>query len=428
MEREYVFNLQAVEIFIIKNFLPPEVCDYLCRLIQSNHERSMVTGRGDERKVVSRTRTSQSSFLNQDDKVVNDVNLRIAQELNIPNSYAEPMQGQLYHEGEFFNDHTDYFDSQTLDVDSTVSGQRTWTSMIYLNDVPEGGHTEFPIIGKSFAPVKGTAVFWKNSDGRGMENPATLHCGCPVIRGEKMIVTKWFRENEYKPLEDQKMGGSHQKGLTPIATLNGDTRFVKIEVVNGIPHARYRSNKDIPAVTREGFKKTAIPAELYQKVLAFYNNGRQNSRPEFDPTDQSEHLSQYIQSRETHYPTKMIQLTSELKLDIFNAVQGVLEDWSGRKLAATYCYGIRTYNRGAALIKHIDGFETRIVSAILNIDQQVEEPWPLQIDDHEGVEHEVFLNPGEMALYESAVLMHGRVKPLKGDYYSNLFVHFINVT
>ena len=72
--------------------------------------------------------------------------------------------------------------------------------------------------------------------------------------------------------------------------------------------------------------------------------------------------------------------------------------------------------------------ETRIVSAILNIDQQVDEPWPLQIEDHAGEEHEVYLQPGEMALYESAILRHGRVKPLKGDYFSNLFVHFINVT
>ena len=78
--------------------------------------------------------------------------------------------------------------------------------------------------------------------------------------------------------------------------------------------------------------------------------------------------------------------------------------------------------------KHIDGFETRIISAILNIDQDVEEPWALQIDDHNGIEHEVFLSPGEMCLYESATLEHGRVNPLIGNYYANLFVHYINIS
>jgi hypothetical protein len=82
----------------------------------------------------------------------------------------------------------------------------------------------------------------------------------------------------------------------------------------------------------------------------------------------------------------------------------------------------------AVLKKHTDGFETRIISAILNIDQDVDEPWALQIDDHSGKEHEVFLQPGEMCLYESAILRHGRVKPFKGNYFANLFVHYVNLT
>ena len=78
--------------------------------------------------------------------------------------------------------------------------------------------------------------------------------------------------------------------------------------------------------------------------------------------------------------------------------------------------------------KHTDGFETRVISSILNVAQQVDTPWALQIDDHNGVEHEVFLRPGEMVLYESAVLSHGRIKPFNGDYYSNLFVHYVNLS
>jgi hypothetical protein len=37
---------------------------------------------------------------------------------------------------------------------------------------------------------------------------------------------------------------------------------------------------------------------------------------------------------------------------------------------------------------------------------------------------EIFLKPGEMALYESAVVPHGRQFPFNGEFYDNLFVHY----
>lgn len=36
----------------------------------------------------------------------------------------------------------------------------------------------------------------------------------------------------------------------------------------------------------------------------------------------------------------------------------------------------------------------------------------------------MFLLPGEMLLYESARVPHGRMEPLDGNYFDNLFVHF----
>ena len=66
-----------------------------------------------------------------------------------------------------------------------------------------------------------------------------------------------------------------------------------------------------------------------------------------------------------------------------------------------------------------------VQSSILT--QQVDEPWALNIEDHFFRAHEVFLEPGEMVLYESARLNHGRIKPLNGDSFSNLFVHYYPV-
>jgi prolyl 4-hydroxylase len=60
----------------------------------------------------------------------------------------------------------------------------------------------------------------------------------------------------------------------------------------------------------------------------------------------------------------------------------------------------------------------------LNIAQDVNVDWPLQILDHDGKRHEVVMEAGEMVLYESARNIHGRVVPLDGEYFDNVFVHF----
>lgn len=65
--------------------------------------------------------------------------------------------------------------------------------MIYLNDVEEGGHTCFTEIDVAIKPSRGTAVFWNNLNRDGTVNENTKHAGLPVIKGEKVIITKWFR-------------------------------------------------------------------------------------------------------------------------------------------------------------------------------------------------------------------------------------------
>jgi prolyl 4-hydroxylase len=58
---------------------------------------------------------------------------------------------------------------------------------------------------------------------------------------------------------------------------------------------------------------------------------------------------------------------------------------------------------------HVDTVSTHVVSAIINVDQgEIEKDWPLLILDHDDNEHNVVMKPGDMLLYESAKLLHGR--------------------
>ena len=83
------------------------------------------------------------------------------------------------------------------------------------------------------------------------------------------------------------------------------------------------------------------------------------------------------------------------------------------------------YNRGAILKRHRDREETHIRGVIINIDQKVDSPWALEIEDHQKNNHEIFLSPGEVIFYESATLDHGRPTPFEGEKFVNVFCHFM---
>jgi prolyl 4-hydroxylase len=61
-----------------------------------------------------------------------------------------------------------------------------------------------------------------------------------------------------------------------------------------------------------------------------------------------------------------------------------------------------------------------VSSAIINVDQDVDEPWPVEVYSHDGKAYNVSMEPGDMVLYESHTVLHGRPFPLKGRYYVSL--------
>jgi len=64
------------------------------------------------------------------------------------------------------------------------SPYRELVFMTYLNDVEEGGETQFMFQGVKFKPRKGLTVIWPTGW-------THLHKGCPSLTDDKMIVTGW---------------------------------------------------------------------------------------------------------------------------------------------------------------------------------------------------------------------------------------------
>jgi prolyl 4-hydroxylase len=147
-------------------------------------------------------RTSSSCNLNRWDPDITRIETKMTQVIGIDNNYAETMQGQRYHVGQEFKAHHDFFHptEEYWQNESPAGGQRSWTAMIFLNTVPDGGATEFPHLKIGILPQAGTMLIWNNMQPDGTMNYKSLHTGTPVKAGAKHIITKWYRQNNWLAL------------------------------------------------------------------------------------------------------------------------------------------------------------------------------------------------------------------------------------
>ncbi|PIN01372.1 Prolyl 4-hydroxylase alpha subunit [Handroanthus impetiginosus] len=201
--------------FIYHNFLSKEECEYLINLARPHMVKSTVVDSKTGKSMDSRVRTSSGTFLKRGrDKIIRDIEKRIADYTFIPAEHGEGLQVLHYEVGQKYEPHYDYF----LDEFNTKNGgQRIATLLMYLSDVEEGGETIFPAAmgnyssvpgwnersecakrGLSVKPKRGDALlFWSMRPDATLD-PSSLHGGCPVIRGNKWSSTKWMHVGEYK--------------------------------------------------------------------------------------------------------------------------------------------------------------------------------------------------------------------------------------
>ncbi len=182
-------------LFVRKNFLEPELCAELMALIDHDRRPSLVSDYNGDNAF----RTSETCDLSADLPATQEVDRRIAALTGLSPAHGEPLQGQRYAIGQEFKAHTDYFEPTGVDFTKfcSVAGQRTWTVMIYLNDVEAGGATRFKAIDKIVQPETGKLLAWSNLRANGTPNPSTLHHAMKVRAGLKYVITKWFRERPW---------------------------------------------------------------------------------------------------------------------------------------------------------------------------------------------------------------------------------------
>jgi prolyl 4-hydroxylase len=193
------FDTDKLQLYTIDGFLSDGECNEMVSIIARHLRPSTITVATPD-KAFRVSQTSDLSLIRS--AVVEKLDTRIARRLGIRARYSEGIQAQRYEVGGQFKHHTDYFEPGTSEYaqHASMQGNRTWTFMVYLNDVEAGGATHFSAIDHAFMPVKGRAVIWNSLHPDGTVNPDTLHAGLPIEAGHKIIITKWFRERGTGPM------------------------------------------------------------------------------------------------------------------------------------------------------------------------------------------------------------------------------------
>lgn len=185
----------VLDIYIVRDFLDAAECADLIAQIDANNEPSKVLSFNGDPEF----RTSHSCNVNPQDPTVIKVETKLTRLTGIEPAYGETIQGQRYQVGQQFKAHYDFFHKGEAYWDEMMKtgGQRTWTAMVFLNEVEGGGETNFPHASVKVTPRRGNLLAWNNMDLIGQPNSHALHQGCPVSAGTKYIITKWFRERPW---------------------------------------------------------------------------------------------------------------------------------------------------------------------------------------------------------------------------------------
>ena len=187
--------------------------------------------------------------------------------------------------------------------------------------------------------------------------------------------------------------------------------------------ARIEMSLEQPATqvnyTEIGFKKMRAPEGAWKPLINYWAENKNKEKLEQWPRGNT-----YVNNWETpsymvNFEDKSLRGGFDVKQQIWNAVKPILEEWTGKELTPTSLYGIRVYKHGAVLATHVDRLPL-VTSAIIQVDQDLDDPWPVEVYSHDGQAHNVTMLPGDMVLYESHTVLHGRPHPLNGRFYANV--------
>ena len=166
-------------VYVVNNFLSDDECEAFVEMGKGKMERAKVIS--DDESEFHASRTNDFCWLEHSaSDVIHEVSKRFSVLVKMPINNAEQFQLVYYGPGNEYKPHFDAFDKTSKEGQNNwfPGGQRMVTALAYLNDVEEGGATDFPKINVSVKPNKGDVVVFHNCiEGTTEINPQALHGG-----------------------------------------------------------------------------------------------------------------------------------------------------------------------------------------------------------------------------------------------------------
>ncbi len=421
----------APHVWQIDGVLTRSECRALIEMARPRLVRSTIVDdhadHGGESGSVSEIRTGSSATFQPSDEtapVLRSVGAKLRELVSVlsqvPVENQEPFQILHYAEGQHYDRHHDGFTPGSPYLQSQVErgGQRMASFMVYLNDVPAGGQTAFPEHGVEVEAERGRVLFWDNQvDGALFEG--SYHASLPVVEGEKWVLVCWIREGEFSEDVAAERG---PEGRVPIEAWLGAE--ASLDPPAWIVDQTCAQQQRVPYLGAggsacRGFEKLRIDTELWRELRERYAEIRSRLAVESDAA-----VGSFLRTVRSDLPPALFYEDPDLNAEVLRRLKPLHESWCGFALEPAACYGFRVYLPGAYLHDHVDRPETHVISATLCIDASVYEPWRLHVRDVDGADRQVELAPGELVLYESARIEHGRPVPLNGRFHVGLFVHY----
>ena len=147
--------------------------------------------------------------------------------------------------------------------------------------------------------------------------------------------------------------------------------------------------------TEIGFKKMKAPESVFKVIKDFWEANKDSEKVEDFGVG-------YTITNHWDNPPTMVSVEDSTLVgggfhfrdQIWNMANEAIQEWTGQKSFPTSVYGIRVYKEGSILATHIDRLPL-VSSMIINVDQDVDEDWPLEVIGHDGIAYNVSMQPGE---------------------------------
>jgi prolyl 4-hydroxylase len=191
-------------VITLDNLLSEKECDKLIELgAVLGYEQSLDVGEekfdGTFGEHLSKDRTSTNAWCTEqcyNDTVTQQVVQRFENISGIPDANSEHLQLLRYEVGQKYGPHHDYIEYQV----NRTCGVRILTVFLYLNDVEAGGGTDFPLLGITVMPKRGSALIWPSvlDDNPNDRDSRTEHQALPVEAGIKYGANAWLHQRSFK--------------------------------------------------------------------------------------------------------------------------------------------------------------------------------------------------------------------------------------